>query len=134
MEPYVISDTDPGMSYFLWICGTAFLLGSALPLLFAPAWWGRRFGWAVEKDRSGFTTYLGRCLGGAALGLVYGAYRAAPAPEAHPLLIEILLLISAVFAVVHIVGHLQRRQPWFESVEIAMYLGICAVGGWLHWG
>ncbi len=129
----MISSVNPAMSYFLWICGMAFLIGSALPLLFAPAWWGRRFGWVVQKDETGFTTYLGRCLGGVALGLVYAAFRAAPTPEDHALLVEMLLLVSAVFAGIHIIGFLERRQPWFETFEIGMYLAICAIGGWLHW-
>lgn len=122
------------MSWFLWLSGTAFLLGAALPLLIAPLRWGRALRWNPEPDTTGFATYLGRCLGGVTLVLVAYSFRAAPAPEDHPWIVELLLSVSALFAGIHILGAIEGRQPWTETLEIAMYIGFFLVGLWLYVG
>lgn len=127
----MISQLEPELSWFLWILGAMFLFGAGIPLLLSPKRWARAFKWTVPDDLDAFTVYLGRCLGGVSLALVVFVFRAAPEPENHRWLVELLLLIAVIFAAIHTLGALQRRQPWTETLEIAMYIGIFAVGLWL---
>lgn len=127
----MISQAAPGLSWFLWVMGALFLFGAGIPLLLSPRWWGRAFRWNVPDDLDPFTVYLGRCLGGVSLALVAFAFRAAPEPESHRWLVELLLTIAVIFAAIHTLGAVQRRQPWTETLEIAMYVGIFAIGLWL---
>lgn len=127
----MIDAVHPAASWFLWIVGLAFLLGSALPLLFVPLRWGRLFGWDVSRA-DGFTVYLGRCLGGVAVALSLATFRAAPAPAAHLQTLEILLASAALLLLVHIWGALRGGQPWQENAETVMYLGIVVGGTYLY--
>lgn len=120
-------------SWFLWIVGVAFLAGSALPLCFVPLTWGRLFGWSLPMDTA-FTVYVGRCLGGCALVLSIATFRAAPDPDHHLQTLEILLGASMALLIVHVWGALRRVQPWQESLETAMYLGINVYGVYLYSG
>lgn len=127
----MIDDAYAATSWFLWVVGVAFLLGSALPLLFVPLRWGRAFGWRIRED-DGFTVYLGRCLGAVAVVLSLAVFRAAPAPAEHLQTLEILLGGAAGLLLVHVWGALRRSQPWQENAEIAMYLIIVVLGGLLY--
>jgi len=101
-----------------------------LPLLFTPIHWGRRFGWAEPSDLR-LTRYFGRCLGAAVLALcglaLFGAYdlrytRVALAIAALTLLLQ---------AGVHVVGMIERSQPFLETVEGFAWLGLGLTFGWL---
>lgn len=129
----MISATQPGLSWFLLVSGVVFLVSTALPLLFAPAAWGRALGWEVPSD-SPFTVYLGRCLGGVATVLALFTLRAAPDPSAHGTLIEVLLATAALFTIIHIVGAIEGKQPMIENLEIGMYVLLFALGTWLYLG
>ncbi|QDU65387.1 hypothetical protein [Engelhardtia mirabilis] len=120
-------------SWFLWIVGVAFLLGSAVPLFLVPLKWGRAFGWRLPTEQA-FTVYLGRCLGGVALVLSAATFRAAPDPESHLESLEILLGSAAALLLVHVWGALRREQPWQENVELLMYATIVGYGGYLYAG
>jgi len=104
------------------------LLGAAVgfgllvagPLLVAPLWWARRFGWTVPDDRH-LTIYLGRCLGGVGLAILYVGVRAARDPAAHPLVLELITGACAILTIVHVLGALERAQPPIETIEIAVY-------------
>ena len=131
--------TDPsnGIRLYFQVSALLFLFGSALPLLLVPRRWGRAFGWDVPDDAEDtaftmFSDYLGRCLGGIALVMTLAALRASAAPLANLLLLEIIIATSAVLGGVHIYGALRRRQPWQETLEIGMYAGLVAIGGWLY--
>jgi hypothetical protein len=50
-------------------------------------------------------------------------------PEEHLLLFRLIALISGSVAAVHLVGALERRQPWLETLETVGYAGI-AVAAW----
>lgn len=116
-----VDAAHPLASWFLWSAPTLFLLVYGLPLLVAPLWWARLFRWRVGGDDD-LTVYLGRCLGAVAIAVIACAYRAAPAPAANPILFELIAVIGILLAGVHAWGALRRRQPWTETVEIALYV------------
>ncbi|MFO7567865.1 MAG: hypothetical protein R6X02_34815 [Enhygromyxa sp.] len=126
----MIDPSFPAASWYLWIVGLAFLLGAALPLLFAPLWWAGKFGWEVSSAPP-FAVYAGRCLGGVALVLSLATLRAAPAPADHRGALEILLGSAGLLLLVHLWGALRGQQPWQETAEIAMYVLVLAVGLYL---
>lgn len=127
----MIDSLHPAASWFLWIVGVAFFLGSAVPLLLTPLRWGRVFGWDTSRA-DGFTVYVGRCLGGVAVVLSLATFRAATAPAAHLETLEILLASATLLLLVHVWGALQGGQPWQENAETVMYLGIVVVGVYLY--
>lgn len=127
----MIDPDQAAASWFLWIVGVAFLLGSAVPLFVCPLKWGRAFGWELPENRA-FTVYVGRCLGGIALVLSAATFRAAPDPAAHLETLEILLGSAAALIVVHVWGALKGGLPWQENLELAMYALIVGYGGWLY--
>ena len=129
----MIDPLHPFASWFLWIGGAFFLGAYALPLLIVPLHWARWFRWSIPIDDH-LSIYLGRCLGGVAVALVWVCFRAAPQPPAHPLAWELLIIASALLTGVHLWGALRRIQPWTETVEIAMYAGLTAMAAWLYAG
>jgi hypothetical protein len=122
----VIDASCPQASWFLWIAPTLFLIVYALPLAFAPFRWARAFRWQVN-ERDDLALYFGRCVGALAIVLCAACFRAAPHPRANPLLFEIIAGVGVAMTVLHIVGALQRRQPWTETIEIALYAGLAAL-------
>lgn len=127
----MIHPDHPATSWFIWIVGAAFFLGSALPLLFAPLRWGALFGWKPLAE-DGFSVYLGRCLGGVATALSIAAFRAAPNPAAHLDTLEILLGAATLLLLVHAWGALRRVQPWQENLETLMYIGVVSAGIYIY--
>jgi hypothetical protein len=45
-----------------------------------------------------------------------------------------LIAAGALLTVAHVWGALTRRQPWTETVEIALYAGLTALFVWLRLG
>ncbi len=127
----MIDPALPAASWFLWSLGSLFLVGFALPLLFAPLRWARIFLWRVPADDA-LTVYFGRCVGAVAVALCAACLRAAPHASAHPLLFELVAAAALLLAGVHIVGALERRQPWTETAEIALYAVAAIAACWLR--
>jgi hypothetical protein len=127
----MIDPTCPGASWFLIVTPVALLIVFALPLLIAPLAWARVFRWNVA-GRDDLTEYLGRCLGALAIAIVYACLRAAPQPRAHLELFEMLIVAGSLLTLVHVWGAITRRQPWTETVEIALYGGLTAAFVWLR--
>jgi hypothetical protein len=117
--------------WFLWIVSSVFLVAYALPLAFVPLRWARAFRWRVEGDDH-LTVYLGRCLGVVAIALVAAGYRAAADPERNAIVLEIFAAAAFLLAAVHVWGAIARRQPWTETAEIAVYLGLGVAATWIR--
>ena len=129
----MISTAHPIASWFLLLAAAFFLFAFVGPILLAPLRWARVMRWTVPDDTD-LTVYFGRCLGAAALAIVYVVFRAAPAPEQHPLVFDLIITTSALMAVVHVWGALRRAQPWTEDAEIIMYAGVTALAWWVRQG
>lgn len=118
----MISPTHPVASWFLLLSAVFFLVAFVGPIFLAPLRWAKVMRWELPVDTD-LTVYFGRCLGAAALAIVYVVFRAVPAPEAHPLVFELIIGASAALTVVHVWGAIRRAQPWTEDAEIIMYGG-----------
>jgi hypothetical protein len=128
----LIDPSCPLASWFLLGGGAFFGAAFALPLLFAPLHWARRFGWRVPEDAS-LTVYFGRCLGAVAVAVVVQVLRAAPDPRGHRGAFELLVTAGVPLALVHVWGAVRRAQPWIETAEIGLYAGVSAIAVWfLH--
>lgn len=121
----MLSATHPAASLFLYGISITVALLVALPLLVTPLGWARVLGWRLPEETD-LAIYWARCLGGVLLAMIAVTLRAAPHAEAHATLFHMIALVGAIMAAVHVVGALEGRQPWFETVEIAIYAGLAA--------
>jgi hypothetical protein len=128
-----MSATHPAASWFLVLGGGFFLLGFGLPLLLAPIHWARLFRWWLPEDLR-LARYLGRSLGAVVVPLMVFLLRAAPRPEAYPWLFELSTAIAGVLVVVHVVGAIERSQPWTEHVEIGVYAAVAILAAVIRAG
>lgn len=119
----MIDANHPAASWFLLIAPTLFLIVYALPIFLAPFRWARLFGWTVN-ERDDLALYYGRCLGALAIAVCAACYRAAPHPRDSAILFELLAVAGVLLAGAHLWGALEKRQPWIETVEILLYLGL----------
>lgn len=106
-------------TYLLWLCIVTTLV-FALPITFAPLAWARLMRWRLP-EHTDLAVYFGRCLGCFILILEAMMLRAALTGVALQPTFEFLSAVFALMLVVHIVGALQRIQPWTETAEIGMY-------------
>lgn len=127
----MIDATHPAASWFLWLLGGSFLLVYGLPLLLAPLRWAHVFRWRVGAPDP-LTIYFGRCIGAVAVALCAACLRAAAHPAAQPVVLELIAVAGALLAAVHVVGLLERSQPWPEHVEIILFAGAAALAAWLR--
>ena len=107
-------------SIFLLAASGVGLVAFALPLLLSP------LRWRVPAD-SDLTLYLGRSLGALAVALTLGGIRAAFDPWRNRILFPMAAVAAGLLTLVHIVGAVQRRQPWTETAEI-LFWGAMTVG------
>jgi hypothetical protein len=126
----MLSATHPAASLFLYAIAIGVALLVALPLLFAPLSWARALRWRLPEDTD-LAIYWARCLGGVLLAMIAVVLRVAPHAEAHATLFHMIALICAAMSAVHVVGALEGRQPWFETVEIAIYAALAGAAWWL---
>jgi hypothetical protein len=68
--------------------------------------------------------YFGRCLGAVALVLSCAAWHAAAHADVQPFFYTMLIGIFGLLTVVHIVGAVQKVQPWTETAEIPFWGGL----------
>ena len=111
---------------FLWTVVAFTTPVFALPLFFAPMAWARRFGWPAPHDQAGYNLalYFGRCVGAFVLIVEGLMVHAALTGNGLVLTFQVLLAVSALMVWVHVLGAVQRRQPWSETAEIGMYAGL----------
>ena len=119
----MISAQFPLHSWFLVIGGAIFAVAFALPILLAPLTWARLFRWQLPANTE-LTVYFGRCVGALGLAVVAVGFIAAPHPEQHVILFDLLIAVGGGLTAVHVWGAVERSQPWTETAEIAMYLGL----------
>jgi hypothetical protein len=129
----MMSAAHPAASLFLLIAPSFFLLLFGLPLLVAPLAWARLFRWWIPEDVR-LAQYLGRSLGCVVVPLMVVFLRAAPTPELSPWTFELSAAISGLLVIIHIVGLIERSQPWTEHVEIGMYAVVGVVAAVLRAG
>lgn len=95
-------------------------LAFALPITFAPLRWAALMRWRLPADTD-LAVYFGRCLGCFILIVEMLMLRAALDGTALVTVFEILTLIFASMVLLHIIGAIQRIQPWTETAEIGLY-------------
>ncbi len=116
----MIDPTHPLASWFLWAAAALFLVVYAVPILVAPLWWARQFRWTMP-EHTHLAVYFGRCLGALAVAVVVLCVRAAPHPQEHATVFELLVVAGGLLTAVHVWGAVRRQQPWTETAEIALY-------------
>jgi hypothetical protein len=119
----VIGNLGAHSSEFLRVTAVVVTLAFSIPIALAPLSWARTFRWRVDAQPN-LALYFGRCLGAVALVLSWAAWHAAAHPELQPFYFEMLIGIAVLMTVVHIVGALQRVQPWTETAEILFWAGL----------
>jgi hypothetical protein len=108
---------------FLQIVAVLTLLAFALPISLAPLAWAKVLRWQVDPTPH-LALYFGRCLGVVALVLVGAAWHAAAHVELQPFYFAIFIGVTTLLTLVHVVGALQRVQPWTETAEIPFWGGL----------
>ena len=102
---------------FLRVFAVVTVLAFSIPLSLAPLAWARTFRWNVDVQPD-LALYFGRCLGVVAIIQSSAAWHAAGQAELQPFYFKMLIGITTLMALVHIVGAVQKVQPWTETAEI----------------
>ncbi|GAA2873619.1 hypothetical protein GCM10010517_34170 [Streptosporangium fragile] len=121
----MIDTQFPLASWFLLVSAVGFLAFYALPLLVAPLRWARWFQWEAASTPTDLTVYFGRCLGGVAVAITWVALAAAPDPEHHLIVFDLIAVACGLMTLIHVDGAVRRTQPWTETVEIGLYAVLC---------
>ena len=108
---------------FLRIISVVTLVAFAVPISLAPLAWARVLRWEVDA-KPDLALYFGRCLGVVALVLVWAGWHAAANPPLQPFYFNMLIASTGLLALVHIIGAVQRVQPWTETAEIPFWAGL----------
>jgi hypothetical protein len=127
----MIDPAHPAVSWYLYISAASFAVLFTLPLMIAPLRWARVLRWNVSTDDS-LAVYFGRCLGAASAAIVYVAVRAAPAPAAHPLIFELMIVCGTLLMIMHVIGALEGKQPWSETAEIPFWAAVAIVAALVY--
>lgn len=112
---------------FLLVFGLVTGVAFALPILLVPLTWARAFRWNLPQDTD-LAVYFGRCLGVLAVVLIGFALRAASTGSGVEQIFQIVIVVFVGMTIVHVVGAIQRVQPMTETVEIAFWAGLIALG------
>lgn len=72
--------------------------------------------------------YFGRCLGAVAIVVSCAAWYAAAHPEVQRFDFAMNIGISVLVGVAHVVGAVQKVQPWTETAEIAFWAILVVLG------
>jgi uncharacterized YccA/Bax inhibitor family protein len=112
---------------FLLVFGLVTGVAFALPILLVPLTWARAFRWNLPQDTD-LAVYFGRCLGVLAVVLTGFALRAASSGSGVEQIFQIVIVVFIGMTIVHVVGAIQRVQPMTETVEIAFWAGLIALG------
>jgi hypothetical protein len=120
----MLSDYAPA---FLKAFSVLTLIVFAIPIALAPMAWARVFQWEIDS-RPHLALYFGRCLGAVAMVLSVAAWYAADHAEIRRFYFFIYLGVTSLIGIVHVVGAVQKVQPWTESAEIAFWFGLFVLG------
>jgi hypothetical protein len=130
----MISPDYPLASWFLIISSVVMIFVIALPLLFTPLTWGRKFGWKIPEGNNDLTVYFGRCLGATALAIIVTVAHGIPDPQSHHLLFELVSITSGLMIAIHVWGWIHKTQPLTETVEIAVWVVVFTMSLWIRFG
>ena len=115
------------MHMFLLLSGAGTLLLFGIPILLAPLRWARTFQWEIPEDVR-LVRYFARSLGSTAVGIgavaVYLGLQADPPRE----FLLVAIISTALLAIIHVVGAIERAQPWTETAEIPFWIGLTVWG------
>jgi hypothetical protein len=95
----------------------------ALPIFLAPLRWARMLGWTIP-EHTDLAVYFGRCLGAFVLIVEALMLRAALTGVAIVFTFQVMTAVAVLMVIVHIVGAIERTQPFLETLEIGMYGGL----------
>lgn len=118
-------------SEFLRVIAVLTVLVFAVPISLAPLKWARALRWSIDAQPH-LALYFGRCLGVVALALSGAAWYAASHVAVQAFYFGILIAVAGLLTLVHIVGALQKVQPWTETAEIPFWGGLAALGIMFH--
>jgi hypothetical protein len=113
----------------LQIAAAVVVVALGVPLTFFPLRWARAIGWTIPEDVN-LARYFARCLGVMALAISALAIFASLHAEVQMWVCTLSGGTLVAIALVHVAGALEKAQPFFETVEIAIYA--CA-GGYFLW-
>jgi len=111
---------------YLYVVAAAMLVVFGVPMLVAPAWWARIFGWTVPAPDH-VVVMLGRSLGGVICVLAGFAIKAARTPAAQPFFFALMLWIVLTMILIHAYGAVRGIQPITETIEIAVWVFLLVV-------
>jgi hypothetical protein len=117
----------------LQIAALLVLVVFGVPIAFFPLRWARAFGWRIPNDVD-LTRYFGRCLGVMILSLSGLAVWASLHPPLQPLVCFVAGATMVALSLVHVVGWLEKAQPFLETLEIFLYGGAGSYFLWLAVG
>lgn len=98
----------------------------SVPLFLAPLAWARAFRWTADAEAN-LALYFGRSLGALAVTLSGAAWHAAGEPSVQPFFFQMFIGLATLLTVVHVVGAVQKVQPWTETAEIPFWGGLVVV-------
>jgi hypothetical protein len=110
-------------SAFLHVIAVATALVFSVPISLAPLAWARTFRWKVDA-KPDLAVYFGRSLGALALVMSWAGWYAAGHAELQQFFFHMLIGVAVLMTVVHIVGAVQKVQPWTETAEILFWGGL----------
>ena len=113
-------------SIFLRVVAMLTLLAFSIPISLAPLSWARALRWRVDAQPN-LALYFGRSLGAVAVVLSWAAWHAASQQSLQPFFFKMLIGVTTLLTLVHIVGAVQRVQPWTENGEIAFWGGLAVL-------
>ncbi len=110
-------------SAFLFWFPVLILIVFALPMLFVPLFWAKTIRFTLP-EQTDLAVYFGRSLGVAAIGICVMCFIASGIPAAQPIVIDGLIVISALYVITHIHGAIMKIQPLVETLEIGFWAGL----------
>jgi hypothetical protein len=123
METTMIGIWSNYSSTFLYWFAILILIVFALPMLFVPLVWAKTIRFTLP-EHTDLAVYFGRSLGVAAIGICVMCFMASKTPAAQAIVIDGLIVISALYVVTHIHGAIKKIQPLAETLEIGFWIGL----------
>jgi hypothetical protein len=114
-------------STFLRVIAVVTALAFSIPISLAPLAWARTFRWEVDA-KPDLALYFGRCLGALALVISWAGWHAAGHAEVQQFYFQMFIGVTALMVLVHIIGAVQKVQPWIETAEIPFCGGLTVLG------
>lgn len=108
---------------FLRVFAVITMLAFAIPIAVAPLAWARALKWDIDA-RPHLALYFGRCLGAVAFVICCAAWYAAAHPEVQRFFFGVQIGIALLVGIAHVVGAIQKVQPWTETAEIAFWAAL----------